>query len=223
MIESASETTPFPRYTRMERLADSVVHGVGLALAALALPWMLWNGFGRAGPALHLSLVLYSLGVALMFGCSALYNRLRHARLKALFRRLDRAVIFVMIAGTYSPLALVLLGPPLGYRLMAFEWGLALLGAALALSYPRRAERLLILLYLLMGWAVLAVLGPLTAAAGADVVALILAGALIYTVGVGIHAATGLRFHNALWHCCVLAAAGCHYLAILTSVVRPAP
>ncbi|MEI6556811.1 MAG: hemolysin III family protein [Rhodospirillaceae bacterium] len=218
MSETPRPPPAFPRYTRSERVADGLVHGLGLLLAAAALPWLLWTGLGHSGGAVRLSLVLYALGAALMLGCSAIYNRLKEPRRKALFRRFDRAAIFIMIAGTYSPLALAGLDRPTGAGLMAFEWGLAGIGAALAIGFPRRAERLLMLFYLVMGWAILAVLPSLLAAVGATVVGLFLAGGLIYTAGVGLHASVGLKFHNVLWHGCVLSAAGCHYVAILLAV-----
>ncbi len=211
----------FPYYTWGETLADGIVQGLGLALAAVALPWMLWTGFGQADTAVRLSLVLYTMGAGLMLGCSATYHWLRTSRRKDLFRRFDRAAIFVMIAGTYSPFALTRLEASWGWGLMMFEWSLAVVGGTLAIVFPRRAERLLILLYLLMGWAIVVVLGPLTGAVGPTVVGLVLVGGLIYTAGVGIHAASGVSYHNALWHCCVLGAAGCHYAAILIAVAYP--
>ena len=223
MSGAQSGPARFFRYTSEESRADLIVHGFGVALAAVALPWMVWSGFVRAGSVVGCALVPYAVGVVLMLGSSALYNLTWEPGRKELLRRIDRAVIFVMIAGTYSPLALVLLDPPWRAGLMAFEWGLAGLGMTLALALPRRSERLCILLYLLMGWAVIPVLGPLTAAMGPSMTGLIVVGAVIYTAGVGFHAAIGLKFHNVIWHCCVLAAATCHYVAIFTAVVLAGP
>ena len=214
-----SDPVRFFRYTSEESRADLIVHGLGVALAATAMPWMVWRGFADAGSAVGFALVPYAGGV-LMLGSSALYNLTRDPDRKELLRRIDRAAIFAMIAGTYSPLALVLLDPPWRAGLMGFEWGLAGIGVVLALAFPRRSERLCILLYLLMGWAVLPVLGPLRAAMGPSMAALIVIGALIYTAGVGFHAAIRLKFHNVLWHGCVLSAATCHYVAILIAVVH---
>ena len=221
-MSAAVPPSDFPRYSLGERRADLAVHGLGLSLAAVGLPWLLWSGFSRAGVAVGVSLLLYALGMALMLGSSALYNLMRESRGKELVRRLDRAAIFVMIAGTYSPLAVARLAPPWREGLLAFEWGLAALGIVLAFAWSRRSERLCILLYLLMGWAVLAVAPPLLAALGPVLFGGILAGALVYTAGVGLHAATGLKYHNVLWHGCVLAAAACHYAVILMAVARPA-
>ena len=211
----------FPRYSLGERRADLAVHVLGLSLAALGLPWMVWSGFARAGIAVGFSLLLYAFGVVLMLGSSAAYNLMRESRGKELFRRIDRAVIFVMIAGTYSPLAVAKLAPPWREGLMAFEWGGAALGVTLALAMSRRAERLCILLYLLMGWAVVPVMVPLMTAIGPALFGGILAGALVYTAGVGLHAAIGLKYHNVLWHCCVLAGVACHYAVILFGVASP--
>ena len=211
----------FPLYSLGERRADFVVHGLGLSLAACGLPWLVWSGFAHAGAVVGFSVLLYAVGALLMLGSSAVYNLTREPGRKELFRRIDRAVIFVMIAGTYSPLAVAKLATPWREGLMVFEWGLAALGVTLAFAMSRRAERLCILLYLLMGWAVVPVMAPLLAALGPVLFGGLVAGALTYTVGVGLHAATGLKFHNVLWHCCVLAAAACHYVVILFAVARP--
>jgi len=213
--------SPFPGYSLGERRADLAVHGLGLSLAALGLPWMVWSGFVRAGVAVGFSLLLYAVCAALMLGSSAVYNLTREPRRKELFRRIDRAAIFLMIAGTYSPLAVAKLGPVWREGLMAFEWGLAALGVTLAFAMSRRAERVCILLYLLMGWAVIPVTAPLMAAIGPAMFGGILAGALVYTAGVGLHAAVKLKYHNVLWHCCVLAAAVCHYAVILRAIAAP--
>jgi len=214
-----TETAAFPRYTRGELIADAIVHGVGLSLAAIALPLMIGLVFSWGSLSAQVSVALYALTAALMLGCSALYNGLRKPALKHLFRRFDRAAIFLMIAGTYTPLALTKIDQPLGAELLVFEWSLAALGATLAICFPRRAERLFVPVYLLMGWAIVVALVPLLSAVGPVVFATIVAGGVIYSAGVGLHAATRLKFHNALWHVCVLGAAACHYVAILNAVV----
>ncbi len=220
MCDATHDHRDFPRYTRSEAIVDGAVHVFGLVLAAVALPWMLWIGFHHGDAVVFWALVLYAAGAWLMLGCSALYNVQKEPRRKEWLRRFDHAAIFIMIAGTYSPLALARMASPLGTGLMIFEWSLALLGATLAIAFHRRAERLCLVLYLLMGWAIVVALHPLLIAIGENAFIMILAGGLIYTVGVGVQAATRVKYHNALWHCCVLGAAACHYVAILVSVAR---
>ena len=119
----------FPDYTIAERWVDAIVHVVGLVGATAAVIWL----FVQAGPAITTERIvtgsIYSFGLLGMLSASTLYNLARAGRLKSIFRRLDHAMIFVMIAGTYTPLSLTALRPGLGIPLCAVVW---------ALDEPRR-------------------------------------------------------------------------------------
>ena len=208
----------FPQYSRAERIADGVVHGLGLvfglaacvSLAILLLP---------QGDVLHwIAVGLYGLGLLAMFGCSALYHLVDHARWKPIFRRLDHAAIFVMIAGTYTPFLLVAVGGTWGFGLLAFVWSVAVAGVGLKLFWPHRLERLSVAVYLLLGWTVVVAVEPLFGALSAAGLILLLAGGLLYSLGVVFHLWERLPFQNAIWHAFVLAAAACHFSAVLTDV-----
>lgn len=216
-----------PRYTRAERAADAAVHAMGLSaclgawvLLAVAVPHA-GSGAGRIA-----ALLAYGLGLGAMLGCSALYNLAAEGGpRKAVLRRLDHAAIFVMIAGTYTPV--VLLGLEDGARsraLLAAVWACAAAGALLKLlAPPGRFERISIAAYLLLGWAGLAMADALLAALPGPDLALLGAGGLLYSLGVALHLATRLPYHNALWHLCVLAAAGCHFALVLRLAARAVP
>jgi hemolysin III len=118
-----------------------------------------------------------------------------------------------MIAGTYTPFAVISFGDSHGRRLLALVWAMALMGMLLRLIAPRRLERFSVPLYLIMGWAVLSDPGLLLTLP-ASVLALLVAGGALYTVGIAFHLAR-VRFQEAIWHSFVLAAAACHYAAIL--------
>lgn len=217
VASSGAVTAPsFPCYSRPERLCDLAVHLVGLAMAAVALPVLLALGF-QAGAAAAVGLSLYAIGLTAMLTFSALYNAVQRPGPKAWLRRCDRAAIFVMIAGTYSPFALAMMEGAWGISLFTIIWALAIAGAVLALAWPRRSDKIALGLYLAMGWSIVIALEPLAQSVGRTTVALLLAGGVIYTAGVGFHLSKR-RFQNVLWHCCVVAAAGCHYAAILGSV-----
>jgi len=213
---------PFPDFDPAERAADAVIHGVGVGAAAVGSAVLLAVGLPGAGAATMVSLPLYVAGLLAMLTFSALYNLARRPERKERLRRFDHAAIFVMIAGSYTPFALVKIGGGWGAGLLAWVWALALVGVVLKLARPRRAERLSIALYLVMGWSVVVAVVPLAEAVAPPVFALLLAGGVIYTAGVGLHLWRRLRFHNALWHLCVLVAAGCHYAAVFGAVALPA-
>ena len=161
------------------------------------------------------SLAVYGVGLVAMFSLSAAYNMATRPDLKAVLRRLDHAGIFVMIAGTYTPLALVAMGGAWGVGLFAAIWAVTLVGVALSQFAPRLFSRVSIGLYLAQGWAALAALDPLVAQLSPLALALIGIGGALYTVGVLFHVWDRLPYNNAIWHGFVLVAAGVHYAAIL--------
>lgn len=212
----------FPDYTSTERWVDGFVHILGLIAAPLAVIWL----FTHVGPSITTGRIItgsiYSFGLIGMLYASALYNLTRAGRLKSIFRRLDHAMIYVMIAGTYTPLSLTALRPGLGIPLCIVIWSLAAIGVALKVMRPHRYERMSLVLYLGMGWLILPLLPPLIAALPGGVMALIVAGGLVYTAGTFIHTRAGLPFHNALWHAMVVLAAGLHLVAIARVMALPA-
>lgn len=204
--------------SRAEIVADAIVHLLGLAFgigASVTLVILI-----ALNPDLPrgISLGLYGFGLLAMLICSALYNMTSHGRLKAVFRRLDHAAIFVMIAGTYTPFSLILIGGLWGALLLGFVWTVALIGVFLKLRYPLRFDRLSVAAYLLLGWVILAALQPLISNASLAALILLLTGGGLYSLGVIFHLWERLPYQNAIWHVFVLAAAACHYAAILVDV-----
>lgn len=208
-------------YTRAERIADAVIHIVGLLAGVVGSLALMWVVTRQDDALLIVACGVYGWGLLAMLGCSAAYHLVGAAPMKEILRRLDHAAIFIMIAGTYTPFALVKLGDPWGPRLLAVVWLIAGAGIALKLRYPRRYERLSIALYLLQGWLILVALGPLSAALSASGIVLITAGGLLYTLGVAFHVSERLPFHNAIWHGLVLAAASCHFAVVMDDVALP--
>lgn len=204
--------------SRAELLADAVVHLLGLGFAfAACITLAVFIAINPDIPR-GVSLGIYGFGLLVMLACSALYNLTRHARLKALFRRFDHAAIFVMIAGTYTPFSLIVIGGSWGAALLGFVWSVALIGVFLKLRYPLRFEKLSVIAYLLLGWVIVAAFEPLVSGASLAALILLVAGGALYSLGVVFHLWERLPYQNAIWHVFVLAAAACHYAAILMDV-----
>ena len=164
-----------------------------------------------------MSLSVYAAGLIGMLGASAAYHLTRPGRAKELLRRTDHAMIFVMIAGSYTPFALNVLEPPGGVGLCAVVWALAAVGIAMTLAFPRRFERLSLALYLGMGWAILVMIGPLIERLPASRSALLVGGGVVYSAGrADLHARTAEIPHG-VWHAMVLVAAGLHATALHTA------
>jgi hemolysin III len=204
----------FPSFTAAESAADRMIHLVGLAAATAAIAWL----FGRIGPVATVkqlvAVSIYCFGLVGMLSVSALYNLARPSRLKAVLRRLDRSMIFVMIAGSYTPFAMSALHPQVGVPLCAVEWGLAVAGIGLTFACEYRCEFVSLALYLGMGWLVLAVLRSLLAVLPGAAMLLLLAGGLVYSFGAFVHARARMPFYNAAWHAMVVVAAALHFAAV---------
>lgn len=204
----------FPDYRLAERAADCFVHAIGVASSVVAGVWLLTIApLADAGS--RWPLAAYVAGVVGMLAASAAYNGFRPGPTKEWLRRIDHAVIFAAIAGTYTPLLALRAPAFIGDALCAAIWLAAAAGAGLKLLAPRRYERLGLACYLGLGWAGLPAGALLAETLKSETIGLIVIGGLIYTLGVGVHLLTQLRYHNALWHALVLAAAGCHFIAML--------
>lgn len=216
----AADAGEFPLYSASERRADAAVHAAGLALGLAGCVGLAVAALARPdlGPWLVAGLGLYAVGLMAMLACSALYNLAGEPSRKRLFRRLDHAAIFAAIAGTYTPFALVAIGGAWGAGLLAFVWTVAAGGIAVELLGLRRPDWLMTAAYLLLGWTIVVALGPLSAAVSPAGLALLVAGGVLYSVGVAFHLWRSLPFQNAVWHGFVLAAAACHYAAVLREV-----
>ena len=210
------------RYTRGELIADRCVHILGMCAAVGACAVLLAPGQRPDDITARAALGLYAFGLITMLGCSALYHLAREGHAKALLRRFDHAAIFVMIAGTYTPVTALALPGMWGGALLAAIWAGAIAGAALKILTPSRFERLSIVAYLLLGWAGVMMFRPLADAVPARDIVLLAAGGGLYTLGVVAHLSTSVRYHNALWHAFVVIAAGCHFAAIYNIAAAPA-
>jgi len=204
----------FPDYTDAERAVDRAIHFLGVPMGVIAGLIIFAAAVRHGGDTLVVTVGIYVAGLIGMLGASAAYQLTPSSLKKERLRRLDRAMIFVMIAGTYTPFsANVLLGRG-GIWLCSVLWTLAAVGIFITLKYPRRFERAMMGLYLAMGWMLVVLLHyAFTLLLGVSL-ALLLAGGVAYTVGAVIQSIPRLKFHNPIWHGLILVAAACQYEAI---------
>jgi hemolysin III len=205
-------------YTPAERFADGIIHLAGICVSVVAVIAMMVAAIPSLPISATASLAVYSIGLLAMFGFSAAYNFLPSPNWKSTLRRFDKAAIFVKIAGTYTPFALVKMGGVAGYALLSAVWVVALLGAAGKLMMKSSWDRVDIALYLALGWAGLVALGPLADSVTPSVLALLGLGGALYSVGVVFHVWQNLKYQNAIWHAFVLAATCCHLGAVTTAM-----
>lgn len=207
---------------RAEFLADAVLHVVGVTLGLVSATVMItlavvWYGdISTVGAAL-----VYGTSLVAMLTCSACYHMTRDGRAKQLLRRLDHAAIYVKIAGSYTPFAVLIAGDA-APSILAGIWGAALVGVGCKMVSAERWERFTLVLYLAMGWAVVVIGGPILDGVSHATFALIATGGGLYTVGVVFLYCEQLRYHKAIWHGFVLAASFLIYAAILMEITRHA-
>jgi hemolysin III len=205
------------RYDLQEIVADGIVHGIGIALAlvgatALIFYVTLWGSLSAIAAAW-----VYVIGLVLCLTISFTYNIWPHSRVKWILRRLDHSAIFILIAATYTPLLQRGIDNPWIAANLAFVWVMAILGIYLKFRYPGRYDRVAILLYLAMGWSGVMVAETLSYYVAPITLYLIVAGGVIYSLGVIFHVWEKLRFQNAIWHGFVVTASAIHYVAVMTS------
>lgn len=201
-----------------ERTADVLIlaASVGASLIGGALLVLL---IVPSQPALAgASLAFYAASLVAAFAISAAYHWVAASTLKEWLRRFDHAAIFVLIAGTYAPFALAKMTGWLALGLFLAVLGVAVVGVALKLAWPRRFDRAAVALYLVQGWAIVVAIEPLAVAVSTAAIVLLVVGGVLYTVGVVFHVWRRLRFQDAIWHGFVLAAAACHYAAVVAAV-----
>jgi hemolysin III len=212
-----------PEFSVAEEIAHGVSHGIGALLAIGGLAALVAAALVR-GDAWHVtSAAIYGATLVLLYTVSTLYHAIPQPRAKRILRVLDHSAIYLLIAGTYTPFALVSLRGPWGWSLLALVWTGAIAGIVFKSVALGRARILSVVLYLLLGWAAVFAAGPLARALGPGGLALLLAGGLFYTLGVGFFAWRRLRFHHFVWHLFVLAGSICHYFAVLLFVLPPPP
>ena len=212
---AVTNSAVFPQYTAGERLVDGCIHVISVVASLVALAALLIVGVRAQTTLLIVSLVIYGLALVAMFSFSAGYHLIVRPKLKAIFRRLDHAAIFLMIAGTYTPFILIKMNDSWGLTLLAVVWGMAAIGVAIKLFAPRYLEGVSTALYLVQGWAVIVAWEPLISALPGDVALMLAVGGVLYTVGVVFHLWERLPFQNAIWHGFVLTAASVHYAAVM--------
>ncbi|MEM6578221.1 MAG: hemolysin III family protein [Pseudomonadota bacterium] len=207
----------YPDYSREERIADNIVHVIGVTAAIAGTTFLLLNGAQGLTPTAFAAIVIYALAMILMLGASAAYHMAAHTPARPVLRRIDHAAIYIKIAATLTPLA-VLLGTMVGYMVLAVIWFLAVVGALSKLLARRGKMSTGWIPQVALGWLGLALIIPLWPQLPANSLALILAGGLTYTGAVVFYCWEGLKYCNAIWHVFVLVATAFCFLGISTAL-----
>ncbi len=208
-------------YSPGEEIANSVSHGIGIALSVAALAVLVASSAFPGGDRYKLAgAVVFGVALVFEYTASTLYHGLPQPRAKHLFKILDHCGIYLLIAGTYTPFTLVTLRADGGWVLFGLVWSLALLGIALEALWAYRPRWISAAVYLGMGWMAVLSIRPLAANLAPAGLWLLVAGGLAYTVGTAFYVLERVRYMHAVWHLFVLGGSACHFLAVLLFVIR---
>ncbi len=210
------------RYSLAEEIAHAITHGVGLLLSLAGLVLLIVFASLRGGAWHVVSCTIFGVTLVLLYAASTFYHAIPAPRAKQVFRILDHAAIYLLIAGTYTPFVLVNLRGGWGWALFGVVWGLAALGVTLEAAARQRVRTLSLVLYLGLGWLVAIAVKPLLANVATGGVLLLAIGGLAYTGGVVFYGWRRLPFHHAVWHVFVVAGSMLHFFAVLLYVIPPA-
>ena len=210
-------------YSRKEEIAHVATHALGIVASIVAIVWLLVVATSNGASAWRATGgVIFGASALLLFTTSVLYHGSTSPQLKPRLRLLDHSAIYVLIAGTYTPIALGVLGGTWGWTLFGVVWGIALLGIVAKTVLGFRFQVSSTVLYLAMGWIGVLLAKPLMATLTQHELTWIVAGGLAYTLGVPFYAWKGRPYMHAVWHLFVLAGVTCHFIAVL-SVMTPRP
>lgn len=199
-----------------EEIANSVSHGIALAAALVATPFLVGDAVRRGDPGYIAGASIFAATMVLLYLASTLYHALPAGKAKRVFRIIEHSAIFLLIAGTYTPFTLGVLRGAWGWTLLALVWAIALIGVALKaferISHPVISTGL----YLFMGWLILIAAYPMYERVPVSGLLWLVAGGFAYTAGVAFFVAdTRLRYGHFIWHLFVMAGTACHYFAVL--------
>ncbi|MDP3294983.1 MAG: hemolysin III family protein [Nevskia sp.] len=210
-------------YSFGEELVHSLTHGLGALLAIVGLCVLVARSVLHGGTRELVASSIFGGSLILMYAASTLFHSIPMPRPKHIFRVLDHCLIYVLIAGTYTPYTLIALrDSPWGWPLFLFVWGLAFVGIVFKIFTTGRFEWLSLAVYLLMGWCGVVAGKSMIAAIPDGGLWLLLAGGLSYSFGTIFYASTRLRYHHAIWHLFVLAGSIFHFFSVLFYVL-PGP
>ena len=208
-----------PFYSTSEEIANSLLHGFGtlLAIAGLVLLNLRTRGFlggQRIGSLGITAAILFTATMIGMFLVSTLYHAIQHQDAKQILRKIDHSVIFIFIAGTYTPLCLIGLRGAWGWSLFAVEWALAVIGITINFLSSKPPQKVKIAAYLAMGWVIVVGFIPLFRSVPIQSIILLLAGGCAYTIGTFWYRRKDIKHTHTVWHAFVLMGTICHWFSV---------
>ncbi|MHA6280092.1 PAQR family membrane homeostasis protein TrhA [Salinimicrobium sp. CAU 1759] len=206
-------------YTQKEELLNIITHGIGLLLSVLGLLLLISRGLTFGSTKIMISFIIFGASLVLLYAASTLYHSTRDLKKRFYFKILDHVAIFILIAGTYTPFALVTLRGTTGWVILVVVWVIAFLGTILKLFFTGRFKIVSTLLYVGMGWVIIFAIEPLMENLSSTGLWWLLGGGVAYTLGAILYSISRINYNHALFHLFVLLGSYCHFMAIYRHVL----
>ena len=209
-------------YNVIEEVFNSLTHGLGAVLGAFGLVLLLLNALQHDSRTYVVSAVIYGTSIVFLFMASTLYHAIPNRGAKRVFKIIDHSAIYLLIAGTYTPILLVTFSDTFGVVMMVVIWTLAVAGVIFKIFYSNRFHNLSLITYLGMGWLALFAAYELIQNLPWAALALLVAGGIVFSLGTIFYRSQRIPFNHAIWHLFVLGGCMCHFLAVYYFILVPA-
>lgn len=207
------------RYTLGEEIFNSISHGAGTLLAIGGTAVLIVLSAIYSTPWAVVSSAIYGASLIILYTMSTLYHAITNNTAKKFFRIMDHNTIFFLIAGTYTPITLAIMGGALGWVLFGIVWGAAAVGIVFNSIDLEKFSKPSIVCYVLMGWVVIFAIKPLIEATSTVFLIFLLLGGIFYTLGIIFYAIKKIKYFHSVWHLFTVAGSVFHYFAILYEIV----
>ncbi|WP_432408790.1 PAQR family membrane homeostasis protein TrhA [Wukongibacter sp. M2B1] len=202
-------------FTKGEEITNAILHGIGLGLAIAALCVLVVFAKIYGDVWYIVSFSIYGATLVLLYLSSTLYHSFPEGRVKNIFEIFDHSAIYLLIAGTYTPLTLISLRGKIGWTIFSIVWGIALVGIIFKVFWVKKFVIFSTILYIVMGWLIIFAIKPLIQAVNKTSIILLVAGGASYTIGTIFYVWRRMKYHHAIWHLFVLGGSICHFFTIL--------
>lgn len=209
-------------FSRGEEISHAITHGIGALASIAGLVILIVLAATRGDARLVVGVSIFGTSMVLLYTASTMYHALTPKKAKDVFELMDHGAIYLLIAGSYTPFGLNVLGGAWGWTTCGIMWGLAALGIIYEVVFRRPWKWLSLAFYLVLGWMLLIPARELANVLPPEALKLIVAGGVAYTLGAVFYAWRGFRYHHAVWHLFVMAGTALHWLCVVKYVIPPA-
>lgn len=206
-------------FSIIEEIWHAITHGLGLALSIAGLTIMVAFAAMSGSVISVVASAIFGTTLIILYGSSTLYHAITHHDIKQRFQLFDHASIYILIAGSYTPVTLVALGGVWGWSIFSIVWTISIIGIIIKFAYPGRFEKLSLVLYVLLGWLIVIATKPLLESMESNGLWLLLAGGFSYSVGIIFYVGEKIPFNHAIWHLFVLGGSVLHFFMVVFYII----